>query len=128
MIFLKTFSGPLSWESSFYSIPIIHRFGLFILSRMLWVSRFLCFKFSLTVSLISSTVSSTPEILSSISCIPLIIPTSVIHDFFRRVSISRFASSCVFFIVSTSIFGLGLLSSISSHVYLCFPVFLSVSY
>jgi hypothetical protein len=30
MILLKTFSGPLSWESAFSSIPIILRFCLFI--------------------------------------------------------------------------------------------------
>jgi hypothetical protein len=32
MILLKTFSGPLSWESSFSSILIILRFGLFFVS------------------------------------------------------------------------------------------------
>jgi hypothetical protein len=32
MILLKTFSGPLSWESSFSCIPIILRFSLFTVS------------------------------------------------------------------------------------------------
>jgi hypothetical protein len=51
-----------------------------------------------------SIVSSTPEILSSISCILLAILTSAIPDLISRFSISRFAYICVFFIVSTSIF------------------------
>jgi hypothetical protein len=29
---LKIFTGPLSWKSSFLSIPIILRFGLLIVS------------------------------------------------------------------------------------------------
>jgi hypothetical protein len=65
---------------------------------------FLWFEFSLTVVSISSTISSTPEILSSISCIPLVILTSLIPDLFPRLYISRFASICIFFIVSTSTF------------------------
>jgi hypothetical protein len=48
--------------------------------------------------------SSAPEILSSISCIQLLMVKSMVTDFFPRVSISRVASLCVFFIVSTSLF------------------------
>jgi hypothetical protein len=47
---LKIFSGPLSWESS-SSIPIIFRFGLFMVSQIFWmfcVRNFLDLAFSLT--------------------------------------------------------------------------------
>jgi hypothetical protein len=53
---------------------------------------------------ISSTVSCTSEILSSVSCIQLVILTSVIPDLFPRFAISRFASICISFIISTSTF------------------------
>ena len=36
MILFKMFSGPLSWDSSPSSIPIIFRFGLFIVSCISW--------------------------------------------------------------------------------------------
>jgi hypothetical protein len=48
--------------------------------------------------------SSAPEILSSISCILLLMLASMVPDFYPRVSISSFASLWVFFTVSTSIF------------------------
>ena len=48
--------------------------------------------------------SSAPMILSSISCILLLMLESMVPDFFPRVSISRVASLCYFFIVCTSIF------------------------
>jgi hypothetical protein len=48
--------------------------------------------------------SSAPEILSSISCILLVMLASMVPDFFPRISISRVISLCDFFIVSTSIF------------------------
>ena len=44
IILLKIFTGPLSWKSSFSSIPIIHRFGLLTVletrpaAHMNWVS------------------------------------------------------------------------------------------
>jgi len=57
MILLKIFIGPLSWESSLSSIPIILRFDLLIeswISCMFWTSSFFCFTFPLTiVSMIS---------------------------------------------------------------------------
>jgi len=75
MILLKIFTGPLSWESSLSSIPIILRFDLLIeswISYMFWTSSFFCFTLSLTVESMISMESSAPEILSSISCILLV--------------------------------------------------------
>jgi hypothetical protein len=69
---LKIFTGPLSWESSLSSIPIILRIGLLIVFWIYWVflvRRLLHFAFSLTVVLMLSMVSPAPEILSSTSCI-----------------------------------------------------------
>ena len=63
-ILLKIFSGPLSWESLF-SIQIILKFGIFIVSWNSWMllARIvLYFEFSLTVVSISSTVFSITEI------------------------------------------------------------------
>jgi hypothetical protein len=60
------FTGPLSWESSLSSIPVILRFGLLIvscISWMFWATSFLHFVFSLTVLPMSPMVSSMPEIL-----------------------------------------------------------------
>jgi hypothetical protein len=68
---------------------------------------FLHFAFSLIVVSMFSMESSAPEILSSISCIlllVLLVLASMVPDFFPRVSISRVLSLCVSFIVSTSLF------------------------
>ena len=37
IILLKVFTGPLTWESSLFSIPIILRFCLHILSWISWI-------------------------------------------------------------------------------------------
>jgi hypothetical protein len=71
IILWKRFTGPLSWESSLSSIPIILRILLLIvswISWMFWVRSF----FSLIVVSMFSMVSSPPEILSPISCILLV--------------------------------------------------------
>jgi hypothetical protein len=48
--------------------------------------------------------SSAPEILSSISCILLLLLASMVPDFFPRVSHSSVDPLWVFLIVSTSLF------------------------
>ena len=90
MILLKIFSGTLSWESSPFSIPIILRFGFFIVSQISWmfhVTVFLDLAFSLTNVLIPSSISSKPETLSSNSCILLVILAS-------KVLVSRLPKLC----------------------------------
>jgi hypothetical protein len=73
---------------------------------MIYALSFLDLAFSLTDVLISLIIFSIPEILSSISCILLVLFASVVpvFFFFYRFSISRISSVCVFFIASISIF------------------------
>jgi hypothetical protein len=107
IILLKIFTGHLRWKSSLSSIPIILRFGHLIVSWVFWifwVKIFLHVTFSLILVSMFSLVSSGPEILSSISCILLVMLASVAADFFPVFSIYRVVSLYDFFIVSTSIF------------------------
>jgi hypothetical protein len=60
--------------------------------------------FSLTVVSIFPMVASAPEILSSISCILLVILASMTPDLFPRFANTGVVSLCDFFIVSSSIF------------------------
>ena len=125
MILLKTFSGPLSLESLFYSIPSIRRFVLFIMfwiSWMLWVRVFFMFWifFDSCVNLfyrIFYTWNSIFNLLYSVG------NTSVSPELFPKFS--KFVSFCVFFIVSTTTFK-SWIAFFNSFT--CLPVFLSVSY
>jgi hypothetical protein len=113
---------------------------------MFCVRSFLHFALSLPVVSVFSTVSSAPEILSSISCILLVMLAYMTPHLFPRFSISRVLSLCYFFIVSTPIFRswMVLFNSLTcfivlscnslsdfcvsclraSPVYMCSPVFL----
>jgi hypothetical protein len=107
IILLKIFTGPLSWESSLSSIPIIFKFGLLIVSRIsliVWVRTFLLFAFSFTVVSMFSMVSSATKILSSVSCILLVMLASMTPDLFPRFSNSRVVFLWDFLVVSSSIF------------------------
>ena len=107
IILLKIFTHPLRWESSFSFTPIIIRFSRLIgswIPWMIWVRGFLLFAFSLTVVSMFSKVSSAPEILSSVSCILLLMLASVTPDLFPMISSSRVVSLCDFFIISSSSF------------------------
>jgi hypothetical protein len=127
IILLKIFTGPLSWESSLYSITNILRFCLLIvswISWIFWVRSFLLFAFSLTVVSMLSMVSSVPEILSFVSFILLVMLASVTPNLFPRFSnpvLSPFVISLLFLF---PFLDPECSCSITSLLWLCSPVIL----
>lgn len=98
---MNTFSVPLRWSP----IPICLRFVLFMVSQ---ISSIFCVKIllNLTFSLIKesvfSIVSLTLEIIFSISCIMLVMLTSVNPDHLPRYSNSKIFYFVFFYIASVS--------------------------
>jgi hypothetical protein len=91
MFLLTTFSGPFCCDSLPSSNPIILRLGILMVFQIFWMfcvrNFFLYFILPLTNVIISSIVSSMPDILSSISYILLVMLMSVFPVLFSRFSI-----------------------------------------
>jgi len=104
MILLQIFSGPLNCECSPFSIPIIFRFGLFIMSQILWmifVRNFVHFAFLLPSCWYFYGVFYTWDSLL-ISCILFVMLAFIVSVLFPKLFMSRVAFIYVLFIVFMS--------------------------
>jgi len=100
--------------------------GFQILSGFLYAfTKMITFLFPLSNILILSMLSS--EILSSISWILLVMLTPVVTVLFTRFSLTSVASVRDFFIVAISTFSIVQFCSISSPVWLYYPVLSCIS-
>jgi hypothetical protein len=137
MILLKIFSDLSNLEYSPSSILIILRFVFLHCVPNFWVffQKYLHLTFSLTGKLISSMLSTMPEISFSIYCILLVILAFVVPVIFSKFSISRVSSTCVSFLLLFPFLGTGvfclfvcLFVSFPSFVLLFFPELLQKTY
>lgn len=127
MILLNTFSEFLSWDSP-PSNPILLRVCLFMVCVIYWMFCvnfffFLDLTFSLTNGSVSSILSFTPESLSSITCILLMMLVCIILVHLTIFSNSKISSVCVSLLLLVPLSSLPLFLHIYVFVFLAFLEF-----